>query len=94
VTDLRQFGAECGDRLLDPVGTLQRLDLAGDLDEMALERGEIRARRGCGGAAGAIGGALRGVIGRGAARSTSYCRAAISAIPDSSMAGLSGGEGR
>ncbi len=45
VTDLRQFAAERGDRLLDPVGTLQRFDLAGNLEQMAFERGKIRARR-------------------------------------------------
>jgi len=45
VTDLGEFAAECGDRLLDPVGTLQRLDLAGDLEQMAFERGEVRPRR-------------------------------------------------
>ena len=42
---------------------------------------------------GAIGRALRGGIGRGAA-SSSFWRAAISAIAKSSDAGLSGGEGR
>ena len=63
VTNLRQFAAERGDRLLDPVGTLQRFDLAGDLEQMAFERGEIRARRR---APGAIGGVARGGIGRGA----------------------------
>src|SRR5712671_6720627 len=48
VTNFRQFAAERGDRLLDPVRTLQGFDLAGDLDEMALERGKIRPRRRCG----------------------------------------------
>ncbi len=48
VTDFRQFAAERGDRLLDSVRTLQGFDLAGDLDEMALERGKIRPRRRCG----------------------------------------------
>ena len=103
LTNFGQFAAEGGDRLLDPVGTLQRLDLARDLEQMALERGKIRAcrhgrrgRRGMAGAgmAGAIGGALRGGIGRGAALSSSFWRAAISAIATSSDAGLSGGEGR
>ncbi len=45
VTNLRQLAAERSDRLLDPVGTLQRFDLAGDLEQMALKRGKIRARR-------------------------------------------------
>ncbi len=47
VTDLRQFAAERGDRLLCPVGALQRFDLARDLEQMALERGKIRTRRRC-----------------------------------------------
>ncbi len=72
VTDFGEFAAERGDRLLDAVGTLQRLDLARDLEQMTLERGKIRARRrgrrasARGAIAGAIGGALRGGIGRGA----------------------------
>jgi len=37
VTNFGQFAAECGDRLLDAVRTLQRFDLAGDLDSDALE---------------------------------------------------------
>src|SRR5207248_2400634 len=45
VTDFSQFAAECGNRLLDAVGALQRLDLARDLEQMALERGKIRTRR-------------------------------------------------
>ena len=45
LTDLGEFAAEGGDRLLHMIGTLQRLDLARDLDEMPLERGEIRAGR-------------------------------------------------
>ena len=48
VTNFRQFAAERGDRLLDPVRTLQGFDLAGDLDEVALERGKIRPCRRCG----------------------------------------------
>ncbi len=47
LTNLRQFAAERGDRLLDPVRTLQLFDLARNLGEMALEHGEIRARRHC-----------------------------------------------
>ena len=96
VTDFRKLAAERGDRLLDPAGTLQCFDLAGDLEQMALERGEIRARGCAGGIAGAIGGALRGGIARGAgaALSSSFWRAAISATAKSSEAGLSGGEGR
>ena len=43
---------------------------------------------------GAIGGALRGGICRGGAPSSSFWRAAISAIAESNEAGLSGGEGR
>ena len=43
---------------------------------------------------GAAGGALRGGIGRGAGPSSSFWRAAISAIAKSNEAGLSGGEGR
>ena len=42
VTNFRQFAAESGDRLLDAVGALQRLDLARDLDQMPFQRGEIR----------------------------------------------------
>jgi hypothetical protein len=38
VTDLGEFTAEPGDRLLDMVGALQRLDLARDLDVMTLQR--------------------------------------------------------
>jgi hypothetical protein len=45
VTNFGQFAAECGDRLLDAVRMLQRLDLARDLDQMALERGKIGPRR-------------------------------------------------
>ena len=44
-TDFGKLAAERSDRLLDMVGTLQRLDLARDLDQMTFERGEIRARR-------------------------------------------------
>ncbi len=47
VTNFRQFAAERGDRLFNAVGALQRFDLARDLQQMALERGEIRARRRC-----------------------------------------------
>ncbi len=43
--NLGQFDPEGGDRLFDPVGPPQRFDLAGDLEQMALERGEIRPRR-------------------------------------------------
>jgi hypothetical protein len=46
------------------------------------------------GVAAALGGALRGGIERGAVASSSFWRAAISAIAKSSEAGLSGGEGR
>src|SRR5947209_1376590 len=45
VADFSQFAAECGNRLLDAVGALQRLDLARDLEQVALERGKIRTRR-------------------------------------------------
>jgi hypothetical protein len=48
VTNFGQFAAECGDRLLDAVRMLQRFDLAGDLDQMALECGKVRPRRRCG----------------------------------------------
>ncbi|MGY3107625.1 hypothetical protein ACVWW7_004252 [Bradyrhizobium sp. LM6.9] len=44
VADLRKFAAERVDRLLGIVGALQRFDLARDLEQMALERGEIRPR--------------------------------------------------
>ena len=43
-TNLGQFVAKRSDRLLDPVGTLQRFDLAGDIDQMTLERRKIRNR--------------------------------------------------
>ena len=46
------------------------------------------------GIAGASGAARRGGIGRGAASSSSFWRAVISAIAESSEAGLIGGEGR
>jgi hypothetical protein len=72
--------------LLDIVGTLQRFDLAGDLEQMRFERGEIRAAGAGGAIAGAIGGALRGGIGRGEA-SSSLWRAVISAIAKSSEPG-------
>ena len=66
VADLGKLAAESVDRLLGIVRTLQRLDLARDLEQMALERREIRprlrGRRRIGGAGGAIGGA------KGAAR--------------------------
>ena len=42
LANLGQFAAESGDRLLDPVGSLQRFDLACDLEQMALERRKIR----------------------------------------------------
>ena len=45
VADLGQFAAEGRDRLLDMVRTLQRFDLARDLDQMTFQRGEIRAGR-------------------------------------------------
>ena len=40
--DFGEFAAEGGNRLLDIVGTLQRLDLARDLDQVPFQRGEIR----------------------------------------------------
>jgi len=43
---------------------------------------------------GAIDGAWRGDIGRGAALSSSFWRAVISAIAESKEAGLIGGDGR
>ena len=76
-----EFAAECRDRLLDVVGTLQRLDLARDLDQMTFQRGEIRTRRrqpaagAIGGAVGAIGGAL----GVGAASAAAIAAAASAA---------------
>ena len=101
--DFGEFAAERRDRLLDVIGTLQRLDLARDLEQMPFQRREIRARRDGGGggsaiaarsaaALGAVGGALRGIAGRES--SSSFWRAAISAIAESNEAGLSGGEGR
>ena len=45
LTNLRQFAAEGGDRLLDPARTLQRFDLARDLEQMAFEHGKIRTCR-------------------------------------------------
>ena len=45
VANLGQFAAESGDRLLDPIGSLQRFDLARDLEQMALERRKIRTSR-------------------------------------------------
>ena len=45
VADFVQLAAERGDRLLDIVGTLQRFDLAGDLEQMLFEPGEIRTGR-------------------------------------------------
>jgi len=78
------------------IRTLQRLDLARDLEQLALQRGEIRP--GGGGGAGAIAGAIdaawRCGIGRGGGASSSLWRAAISAIAESNEAGLKGGEGR
>ena len=41
--DLGKLAAECRDRLLEMIGTLQRLDLARDLEQVPLQRGEIRA---------------------------------------------------
>ena len=67
MTNLGQFAAERGDRLLDPVGALQRLDLAGDLEQMPLERGEIRSRRVAGrrrAPSGAVGATRRGAARR------------------------------
>ena len=108
VADLGEFAAEGRDRLLDMIGALQRLDLARDLEQMTFQRGEIRTgRRGrhrrlsgmvlarqAPSARRAIGGALRGGIWRGGGPSSSFWRAAISAIAKSNEAGLSGGEGR
>ena len=45
VTDLGEFGAEGRDRLFDVIGTLQRLDLARDLDQMTFQRRKVRAGR-------------------------------------------------
>ena len=42
-----ELAAECRNRLLDVVGTLQRLDLARDLDQMTFQRGEIRTGGRC-----------------------------------------------
>ena len=44
VADLGELGAEAVDRLLGIVRTLQRLDLARDLEQMAFEQREIRPR--------------------------------------------------
>ena len=44
VADLRKLAAESVDRLLGIVRALQRFDLARDLEQMALERREIRPR--------------------------------------------------
>ena len=44
-TDLGEFGAEGRDRLFDVIGTLQRLDLARDLDQMTFQRRKVRAGR-------------------------------------------------
>ncbi len=43
--DFGELAAESRNRLLDMIGTLQRLDLARDLDQMPFERREIRAGR-------------------------------------------------
>ncbi len=43
--DFRKLAAEGRDRLLQMIGTLQRLDLAGDLEQMPFQSREIRARR-------------------------------------------------
>ncbi len=61
VTDVGKFGAEGRDRGFDMIGILQRLDLAGDLDQMPFQRGKIRA---CGGGSHR----RRGAIGGGGAR--------------------------
>ena len=45
VANLGQLVAERGNRLLDCVGTPQRLDLAGDLEQLPFEAGKIRRRR-------------------------------------------------
>ncbi len=45
LTDFGEFAAERRDRFLDMVGTLQRLDLAGDLEQVPLERRKIRTGR-------------------------------------------------
>lgn len=58
------------------------------------EAGIAAAGSAADGIAGAIGGALRGATGRGVELSSSFWRAAISAIAESSDTGLSGGEGR
>src|SRR6185437_3840888 len=48
LADFGEFAAEGGNRLLDVIGTLQRLDLARDLDQVPFERREVRAGRRCG----------------------------------------------
>ena len=45
LTNLHQLAAERGDRLFEFVRAAQRFDLVGDLDEMTLEYGKVRARR-------------------------------------------------
>ena len=92
VTNTGKFAAECGDRLLHPIGALQQFDLARDLEQVPFEAGEIRCD-GCGVViAGATGGELRGGITRGDPPSSCW-RAAISAIANSSEAGSSDGDG-
>ena len=103
LADLGEFAAEGRNRLLDMIGTLQRLDLARDLEQMPFERREVRTgRRGLhrrdvlrrSAAGRGVGAAWRGGICRGGGPSSSFWRAAISAIAKSIEAGLSGGEGR
>ena len=45
LTDLGEFAAEGGNRLLDMIGTLQRLDLARDLEQVPFERRKVRTGR-------------------------------------------------
>ena len=47
VADFGEFAAERDDRLLDMIGTLQRFDLAGDLEQVPFERRKIRPGRRC-----------------------------------------------
>ena len=45
LADFGEFAAEGGNRLLDMIGTLQRLDLAGDLEQVPFERRKVRTGR-------------------------------------------------